>query len=653
MRQFSGIVSSLLVTASVLTSTNADYVLKEGPLDTPWTKTVGLNPWPQYPRPQLERSAWKNLNGIWKYQNATSPDDVHKLPFANSLTSEVLVPFCLESALSGIMNEYSTYSWYGTSFDVPSSWHAGDRVLLNFGAVDYQATVFVNGHNVGNHTGGYWSFTFDVTDFLKANGTNELLVFVYDPTDRVIDGKETQIVLGKQSLHFNHIFYTPCSGIWQTVWLESAPAEHITELHLDANMDGRVNVTVYSSYGWDSPVEITIYEPHSDTIKAVGKGTAGTAFQFTVDSPDLWSPDSPTLYNLTATLGSDIVNSYTGFRTVSRGVINGIQRPLINGKFFFWFGTLDQGFWPDGIYTAPTYEAMVSDLQALKEVGYNMVRKHIKVEPALFYKAADELGLLLIQDMPSLRTYVYTNPEPKSCPPRTAVGSPEAQQEFDSQLALLIQQQRNYPSIVTWVIYNEGWGQDSGNPPDGRLTDMVRSLDPTRLVNSVTGWWDHGFGDFHDNHRYPQPQCGTPWYSLENTPYDSSRIGIQGEFGGIGHNVSADHLWKEKEPIDHIANIYSITTDLKAWNHNAHILLGELRQQIEHYACSGAVWTETTDVEGEVNGMLTYDRRINRMDKDQWKRDIQALYDTAERRTMNATARIMSREEAMDDMGLA
>ncbi|KAF2175113.1 glycoside hydrolase family 2 protein [Zopfia rhizophila CBS 207.26] len=653
MRLSIGIIASLLATATLASSNSrffrrqtnvTGYAPKEGPLDTPWTDKVGTNPWPEYPRPQLQRSQWKSLNGVWRYQNASGLNEVDAPPFEVDLASPVLVPFCLESALSGVMGNWTIFSWYQTSFTVPSSWSSGNRVLLNFGAVDYEATVFVNRQKVGFHRGGYFGFTIDVTDYLSVNGTNEMLVFAHDPTD----SGTWQIPIGKQTLEPSHIFYTPCSGIWQSVWLESAPANHITQLDLSADMDGKVNVNVHSSGNASTPVEVTIYEPHSTDVKATAKGNSGSAFEFTVDSPDLWSPDSPTLYNITIKMGSDTITSYTGFRTVSKAEIDGVMRPLLNGEFVFQFGTLDQGFWPDGIYTPPTREAMIYDLQVLKRVGYNMLRKHIKIEPALFYQAADEIGIMLIQDMPSMRPSIRDPNSTNACPPNVPVGQYASQLEFNRQLELMINQLKNYPSIVTWVIYNEGWGQERrAFYPEFGLMDLVRSIDPTRLINPVTGWHDHGAGDFHDNHHYANPQCGTPFYSVASTPYDPRRIAIQGEFGGVGQNVTEDHLWKVPAAVRDINQTYEIDETVEIWNYRSHILLTELLDQVKRFACSAAVWTQTTDVEGEVNGMLTYDRRVIRMDEEQWKNDIQALYDAAaERASGNHSMVMMPRDVA-------
>ncbi|KAH9885686.1 glycoside hydrolase superfamily [Xylariomycetidae sp. FL2044] len=261
---------------------------------------------------------------------------------------------------------------------------------------------------------------------------------------------------------------------------------------------------------------------------------------------------------------------------------------------------------------------MVYDLQMLKNLGVNMLRKHIKVENALFYQACDQMGLLLIQDMPSM-------------PLRTP--NPEQQSEWERQLDILIKQHRNFPSIYTWVIYNEGWGQIVENDyPEIDLATHVKSIDPTRFVDATSGWYDHGAGDWHDNHHYANPQCGTPFYSINSSPYDPKRISIQGEFGGIGHNVSGEHLWKVWDAVKDINQTYELNADLESYNYRGHLLMDELRQQVEMYSCSAAVWTQTTDVEGEVNGFLTYDRRLLRLDEDQWKKDIQALYDAAKGR---------------------
>nr|POE47287.1 beta-galactosidase [Quercus suber] len=319
------------------------YAVQTPPLDTDWTYKVGTDPWPEYPRPQLQRSQWQSLNGIWTYENASSLDAVNSPPLNQSLTSEVLIPSCLESGLSGIQTLGNLYSWFSTSFFVPSSW-GGGRVLLNFGAVDYEATVFINGNRAGFHRGGYFSFTVDVTNYLRS-GENRLYV----------DKNFTMEIAANR-------YTTIDCGIWQQVWIESAPAEYITDLHLNAGADGLVSIVDRKS---------------KDTV-ATHDCRSGSACTFSVSSPNLWTPDSPNLYDVNVQLGDDSIKSYTGFRTISRGLVNGVERPLLNGEFIFLFGTLDQGFWPDGLYTPPNYEAMVYDIKTLKSLGFNMLRKHVR-----------------------------------------------------------------------------------------------------------------------------------------------------------------------------------------------------------------------------------------------------------------------------------
>lgn len=408
-----------------------------------------------------------------------------------------------------------------------------------------------------------------------------------------------------------------------------------------------MNVTVHSSTNGTTPYRITVHEIGSDAAKASAEGVSGSPFIFKVDAPSLWTPNTPTLYNITVQLGSDKVTSYTGFRTVSRGEVDGIQRPLLNGEFEFIWSPLDQGFWPDGIYTPPTVEAMRYDLEQLKAAGFNAVRKHIKVEPALYYRAADELGLLIIQDMPSLRPDL---PNPNDSCGTIRLENAEAQQEFNRQLALLVEQLKSHTSIMAWTIYNEEWGQstDSSIPwPEFALTDLVRSLDPTRLVNAVSGWTDHGAGDFDDNHHYSTPQCGSPFWSRQgsgpegsNSAYDPSRIGFQGEFGGIGTQLPDEHAWFAD--LDR-QTAYELANTTEAWNYRSLQNVVQLREQVERWACSGGVWTQTTDVEGEVNGLLTYDRRINRMDVEAWKSISQDLYEAARARGNGSTS-VLRRE---------
>lgn len=517
---FTATLSLLAGSTTLVEAATSGYKVKTPPLTTPWTYKAGTNPWPEYPRPQLQRSQWQNLNGVWNYANASSLDAVNSPPDASSLSGSVLVPSCLESGLSGIQAApgAALYSWFSTTFTVPRSF-GSNNVLLNFGAVDYEATIFINGHKAGFNRGGYFAFTVDVTKYLKS-GKNELLVFVHDPTDT----GDYVIPIGKQVTSPSHIFYTPCSGIWQSVWIEAAPKNYISQLDLSADMHGQVNVTVHSAHSSSSSVTVSVYEKGSSggyggyggyggrRPLATHTGSANKAFQFSVSNPKLWSPDSPNLYDITVTFGNDQISSYTGFRTIEKGTVKGVVRALLNGKPIFQFGTLDQGYWPDGIYTPPNREAQEYDLKTLKKLGFNMLRKHIKVETPLFYQSCDELGLLLIQDMPALR------------PLQNILPDADQQAEFQRQLTVMVNQFKSYPSIGTWVIYNEGWGQLLyPQLPEFGLTALVKSIDPTRLVDSTTGWYDHGAGDYSDNHHYANPQCGTPFYSTASSPFDPTR----------------------------------------------------------------------------------------------------------------------------------
>lgn len=610
----SGWVAGMLL--PLVAQLGSAYEVQTPPLDTDWTYNVGTDPWKEYPRPLLRRNEWQSLNGIWKW-GASSADEAGSPPAEGELSEDVMIPSCIESGLSGVMQANISHAWFETDFSLPEGWTLadGEHIMMNFQAVDNEATVFVNGQEVGFHRGGYWRFSVDVTEVLS-EGSNTLQVFVYDPTD----AEGTGVPLGKQVLVPSHIFYTPCTGIWQSVWIERVPAAFITKIDTAADMDGKVDMTVWSSSPNNASTAVTVevVGPGGETV-ATHEAQSNTPFSFNVDSPQLWSPSSPTLYNVTVTMGDDKANSYTGFRTIASGELDGVKRPMLNGEFVFQFGTLDQGWWPDGLMTPPNREAMVYDLEVLKDLGLNMVRKHIKVEPELFYEACDRMGLLVIQDMPSM-------------PPDIDV-TDEQQLEWERQLEVMVQQLKSHPSITTWVIYNEGWAQIvDGDYPEFDLTERVREIDPSRLINAVSGWHDHGAGDFHDNHHYANPQCGTPFYSIASTPYDPKRIAIQGEFGGIGHNISEEHAWKVQASIDAVNQTYEINENLEAYNYRGHVLLSELRDQVEMYACSAAVYTQTTDVEGEVNGFLTYDRRMLRPIKQQWKDDIQALYDAAEAR---------------------
>ncbi|KAH7101796.1 glycoside hydrolase family 2 protein [Auriculariales sp. MPI-PUGE-AT-0066] len=602
---------------------DAVYKLVEPKLRTQWTEQSTENPWPEYPRPLLRRDTWKSLNGVWELQEAKANDA--DVPFGKTLDKRVLVPYCIESGISGVALQLQNV-WYRTQFEVPKDFDEG--VVLHFAAVDYRATVYLNGKKVGNHVGGYDKFHFDVSNNVKKNGTNELIVFVNDPTD-----SKSELLSSTISVHLpvnllGHIFYTPCSGIWQTVSLESVPkGEYVTDIQLRAGANGAVNATISTSNKLSSStVTVKFLTQGGSDVISTATGPANQPFQFKVDfEPQLWTPATPNLYNLTVSVAEDTATSYTGFRTVERKEVDGVQRFLLNGKPIYAAGPLDQGFWPDGLHSPPSREAMTFDLHYLKDLGFNFLRKHIKYEPELFYEACDKLGLIVMQDMPALPLVRPT---------------PEEQQEWERQLDILTKSHLSFPSILAFVIYNEGWGQGTAEErsPEIRLTSHLQDfIAGHQLINAVSGWNDYpllernlSVGDFADNHHYSSPQCGTPFSSRASAPYDRKRIGFQGEFGGIGVNTTIDHLWKDAVAIADIPSTYEIDETLEAYNYRALRVMEELREQTEMYDCNGGVYTQTTDVEGEVNGFLTYDRAVDHVDQEKWKAMIASLFSTFE-----------------------
>jgi Alpha-L-arabinofuranosidase B (ABFB) domain/Glycosyl hydrolases family 2, sugar binding domain/Glycosyl hydrolases family 2/Glycosyl hydrolases family 2, TIM barrel domain len=555
-------------------------------LTTPWTSTA-LNasvPLPEYPRPQMTRANWVNLNGTWQYWGGSAAPNAQTPPTSAptfpSTTERIKVPFPPESYLSGIQRLNDRNIWYKRTFTIPSGW-AGQRVQLNFGAVDRKATVYVNGQQVGSHNGGYDAFSFDITSRLRS-GSNDLVVAAFDPTD-------DSGTMGKQTASPGGIFYTPTSGIWQTVWLEPTPSASITRLDLTPDVpNGRIKVTVRGTGINGQTVEAIALDGTSQVGSSTGSVNA--EINVSVPSAKLWSPDNPFLYNLKVRLRSgttvvDEVSSYFGMRSIGIGTINGVARPLLNGKFVFQAGPLDQGFWPDGIYTAPTDDALRSDLQASKDLGFNMVRKHIKVEPQRWFYWADKLGLLVWQDIPN--TSVFTEPN------ATAKAAVEA------EIQQIIDEHRSSPAVIMWVVFNESWGDFD----IARVTGNVKATDPSRLVNAHSGInfapGDVGAGDVIDIHDYPGPLAPTP---------TATRIGALGEFGGNGLKISG-HLWNPNTTCCYVN--YPDVAKLTSVYVNQ---INQTRGLIFSKGLSAAVYTEITDVEDEPNGFLTYDRQVKKMD---------------------------------------
>ncbi|SPE60477.1 Glycoside hydrolase family 2 sugar binding [Verrucomicrobia bacterium] len=564
----------------------ADWQAAAGPLRTRWAAEVSpTNAHPEYPRPQMKREEWSNLNGLWDLaitaKEATQPQ---------AFPVRILVPFPVESALSGVMKPVSENDrlWYRRGFTVPRNWHRR-RVLLNFGAVDFEATVWVNGKEVGHHRGGYDGFSMDITEALKWSGTNELLVSVWDPTDA---GTQPR---GKQVRRPHSIWYTSTSGIWQTVWLEPVEKAHISALKITPELDeSAVNVAAAVT-GVESgcQVEMTIRDEGTQVYEA--SATAPGQIKMPIRSVHAWSPDDPHLYDLRVVLKRgkltlDKVESYFGMRKISLGKdAKGFTRLCLNNAPYFQFGPLDQGFWPDGIYTAPTDEALRSDIEMTRKLGFNLARKHVKIEPDRWYYWCDKLGLLVWQDMPSGDKYIG----PKD---PDIVRSPDSAREYETELEALVTGRGNHPCIVMWVPYNEGWGQWD----TGRIVQRIKQLDPTRLVDAASGWTERGVGDVIDMHKYPGPGAPEP---------EANRAAVLGEFGGLGLPVRG-HTWQAEKNWG-----YRSFTDAEALTAAYLDLVSKLFPLVDAHGLSAAVYTQTTDVEIEVNGLMTYDRELVKMDE--------------------------------------
>jgi hypothetical protein len=554
------------------------------PLTTPWTHLVGPNnALPEYPRPQLTRPDWKNLNGVWEFAGAAAGEAP---PVGESLPEQVLVPYPIESALSGIQRSEERM-WYRRTFDVPSTWRK-DRLVLNFGAVDYDTRVWVNGTQVTTHRGGYDAFSVDITSALTKHGPQEIVVGVEDLTDK------TWQPVGKQrQVPDRGIFYTGSSGIWQTVWLEPVQARHITKLDMTPRLsDSTLGLTARSSI--EGTVEAVAYSKG----KVVGKvrGPANTQLRVPVPNAKLWSPDSPFLYDLRVTLLDrnkkvDEVGSYFGMREIGTAPgADGKLRMTLNGKILFHMSTLDQGFWPDGIHTAPTDAALRFDLEQHKVLGFNTVRKHIKVEPDRWYYHADKLGLLVWQDMPAMKTSNELPPAP-------------ARAQFERELHTMVDQHKSWTSIVVWVPFNEGWGEWD-RTETGRIADDVNAQDPSRLVNAHSGVnccaskGDSGRGDIIDHHAYVGPATPVP---------AGDRVSVDGEHGGFGLEVE-DHMWFGD------GHAYEMTPDSATLTRRYVENQRDVLKSARECGISGAIYTQITDVEHEVNGFFTYDRQVEKMD---------------------------------------
>ena len=568
-----------------LTAGSYAWSPKTAPLMTDWAYLVDAEePLPEYPRPQLVRDDWLNLNGVWEFQSGAEGDSV---PSGQTLSDEILVPFPMESALSGVM-EHHERAWYRRTFTVPEAW-GGQRLLLHMDAVDWESEIFINGQSVGSHQGGYDPAAYDITEYLNESGAQELIVRIYDPTD------SAGYPRGKQTLSPGGIMYVCSSGIWQPVWLEPVPETHVESLRLVPDIDNdQLTITADISGAVDG---VTVTAVASDEYGVVGSGTGepGSAFTVPVPDPDLWSPDNPFLYDLTVTLSNsagqvETISSYFGMRKISVGVVDGYRKMLLNDEFVFEFGPLDQGFWPDGLYTAPTDDALKSDIEEIKTLGYNMVRKHIKVERSRWYYWADTLGILVWQDMPSVNSYT-SNPQTID----TA--------QFKTELTSMVTNLWSHPSIISWVVFNESQGQHDTTT----LVPYVQALDPSRLVNEASGGSDRGTGDILDWHSYPNPSC----------PSSESRAVVCGEFGGVGLTVT-NHIWEPGWGYVTVEDGDALASQFEGF-------CAQLAGYSQNNGLSAGVYTEITDVEIELNGTLTYDRRVRKVDADRIRTAIASI----------------------------
>lgn len=596
----------------IISAQENSWKIVQGKITSPWADKVDpVKVLPEYPRPQMVRENWQNLNGLWDYalQPRNGQDQI-----PTQFEGKILVPFAIESALSGVGKRVGKDSvlWYKTAIKIPAKLRK-DNILLHFGAVDWLADVYVNGKKVGTHRGGYDPFHFDITSALEKGSDQQIAVRVWDPTD---EGPQAR---GKQVKKPESIWYTPVTGIWQTVWLEAVPKTFIVATKQTPDIDKKTLTFSAEIENIQENDKIRVTAMDGKTKIAERTINGNEEVEIEISNPKLWSPESPFLYDLKVAIirnGKviDEVDGYFAMRKISMEPDeDGIQRMLLNNEFVFQFGPLDQGWWPDGLYTAPTDEALAFDIEKTKEMGFNMIRKHVKVEPARWYYLTDKLGMLVWQDMPSGDLGNRWNSRPgvegiQTDKDRTA----ESIEIFREEWSEIMKDLHNFPSIVVWVPFNEAWGQFKTK----EITEWTMEMDPSRLVNSASGGNFEPVGHIIDIHNYPEPAM--PRADL----FGKDQILVLGEYGGLGLPVEG-HTWQEKDNWGY----QSFKSEEELFNKYKEFIT-KLEDLIE-IGLSAAVYTQTTDVEIETNGLMTYDRKVIKVSPEKLADVHEKLYDAS------------------------